>query len=103
MVNINQIMKRAQEMQKKMQDMQAEMTTQEYIGKSGGGMVSLTITGANEMKSLKIDPSLIKMEEKEMLEDLIIAAYNDARSKVDDNSKNSMSGMMSGLGLPPPF
>lgn len=90
-------------MQKKMQDMQAELAGQEYTGKSGGGMVSLTITGDNVMKSLKIDPSLIKIEEKEMLEDLIIAAYNEARSNFDNNSKDSMAGMMNGLGLPPGF
>lgn len=103
MVNINQIMKQAQEMQQKMQDMQAELAKLEYTGKSGGGMVFLTITGTNEMKSLKIDPSLIKLDEKEILEDLVIAAYNDARSKVDNASKDSMSGMMGGLGLPPGF
>lgn len=86
-----------------MQDMQAELSTREYTGKSGGGMITLTITGTNEMKSLKIDPSLIKPEEKEILEDLVVAAYNDARSKVASASKDSMSGMMGGLGLPPGF
>ena len=103
MVNINQIMKQAQEMQKKMQEMQEDLASQEYTGKSGGSMVTLIIDGANNMKSLKINPSLIKVEEKEILEDLIVAAYNDARTKVDANSKNSMSGMLSGLGLPPGF
>ena len=102
MVNINQLMKQAQEMQKKMQDMQSELGAREYEGKSGGGMVTLTLGGNNEMKSVKIDPSLIKPEEKEILEDLLVAAYNDARSKLDSEAKGSMSGMMGGM-LPPGF
>lgn len=99
-MNINQIMKQAQDMQKKMQDMQAELTTREYVGKSGGGMVTLTLNGGGEMRGLKIDSSLIKVDEKEILEDLVVAAYNDAKSKLDAGAKDSMSGMMGGM-LPP--
>lgn len=103
MVNFNQLMKQAQTMQKKMQEAQEQLASAEYSGKSGGNMVNVTINGKMEMKNITIDSSLLKEEEKEVLEDLIIAAYNDAKSKAEESSNNSMSNMMSGMQLPPGF
>ena len=97
MVNMNQIMKQAQAMQKKFADLQAEKETKEYIGTSGGELVKVTITGTSAMKAIKIAPSLFDKEEVEMLEDLIVAAFNDAKKKSDDDSQGSMSDMMGGM------
>ena len=103
MVNINQLMKQAQEMQQKMQLEQEKLAGIEYVGKSGGGMVSVTINGQFDMKKIDIDTSLLQDSEKEMLEDLIVAAYNDAKHKATAASANLMSGMMGNLGLPSGF
>ncbi|MEQ9116398.1 MAG: YbaB/EbfC family nucleoid-associated protein [Rickettsiales bacterium] len=96
-MNINHLMKQAQEMQKKMQDQQEKLAAQEFEGTSGGEMIKVIISGSNEMKSVKIDPSLASKDEVDMLEDLIVAAYNDAKKKLDDETKDSMSGMMGGM------
>lgn len=103
MVNMNQLMKQAQEMQKKMSEMQEQMTNAEFEGKAGGGMVTLIINGKSELKKVNIDPSILNKEDKEIIEDLIVAAYNDAKSKIEENGNNSMNDMMGGLGLPPGF
>jgi len=103
MMNINELMRKAQEMQQKMQEAQAAAATKEYVGKSGGGLVSISVLGDGSMQKITIDSSLIKADEKKILEDLIVAAYNDARAKSDKESQDSMSGMMSGLGMPPGF
>ena len=103
MVNMNQIMKQAQAMQKKVAEMQAEKEKKEYNGSSGGELVRLTLTGKGALTSLTIDPSLCDPEEVEMLEDLIIAAFNDAKKKMDEDSQNSLSDMMGGMALPPGF
>lgn len=103
MIDMKQLMTKAQEMQQKMKDAQDQLANNEYIGKSGGGLVVITLNGRFVITKLHIDPSIIKAEDKDMLEDLIIAAYNEAKSKVDSASENSMSGMMGGLGLPPGF
>ncbi len=103
MVNFNQLMKQAQTLQTKMQEEQQKRMNAEYIGKSGGGLVSVTISGQYEIKKLEIDPSLIKSDEKEILEDLVIAAYNDAKQKADAASADVMSNMMGGMSLPPGF
>lgn len=103
MVNFNQFLKQAQTMQKKMQDMQDQMANAEYLGKAGGNLVSVTISGKSEMKKIEIDPSLLKPEEKEMLEDLIVAAFNDAKQKADQDSQNSMTGAFGNMPLPPGF
>lgn len=87
-------------MQKKMQEFKDKMSNSEYIGKSGGGIVSLTINGDNILKSISIDPSLLKESEKEMLEDLIVAAFNDAKNKLESDSQNQISAL-GGMGLPP--
>jgi DNA-binding YbaB/EbfC family protein len=103
MLNINELMHKAQEMQQKMQESQAELAAKEYVGKSGGSLVEITVLGDGSMKKVQIDPSLIKADEKEILEDLIVAAYNDARTKSDKASQDSMSGMMGGMGIPAGF
>jgi len=97
MVNINQIMKQAQAMQKKISEMQAEKEKKEYSGSSGGEMVKITITGKGNLKSIKIDPSLFDKEEKDMLEDLIIAAFNESKKKMDEDSEGEMSNMLGGM------
>jgi DNA-binding YbaB/EbfC family protein len=100
-MDINQPMKQAQVMQKKMKDMQEQIAKKEFQGKSGGGLVIVTMTGNGEMQKISIDPSLLKPDDKEILEDLIIAAYNDAKAKADQESKNSMTGAFGNLaGLP---
>jgi DNA-binding YbaB/EbfC family protein len=103
MVNINQIMKQAQAMQKKMADMQEQLGTQEFTGSAGGGLLTITVNGKGEVAKVKIDPTLVEKDDVEVLEDLIIAAYKDAKKKADENSESSMSGMMGNLGLPPGF
>ncbi len=97
-MNVNQLLKQAQNMQKKMKELQDENAKMEFEGKSGGGLVSISMSGSGEMKKISIDPSLLKADEKEMLEDLIIAAYNEAKSKADEASKNSMSGAFGNMG-----
>ena len=100
-MDINQLMKQAQVMQKKMKDMQEQIAKKEFQGNSGGGLVIVTMTGNGEMQKISIDPSLLKPDDKEILEDLIIAAYNDAKAKADQESKNSMTGAFGNLaGLP---
>lgn len=98
MNQMNQMMKQAQALQKKMQEAQEKIQQTEMVGTSGAGMVSVTINGKNEMKALKIDPSLIDKDEAEVLEDLIVAAFNDAKGKIDDFSQKEMSQITGGLG-----
>lgn len=102
-MNIQQMMKQAQQMQKKMTEMQEKLAKTEYEGTSGGGMIKVTISGKGELKKLKIDPSLIDPEDPEVLEDLIVAGFNNAKKEADEASESAMSGMMGGLGLPPGF
>ena len=97
---IGQLMKQAQQMQEKMQKAQEELQNIIVHGESGGGMVKISITCKNEIKKIDIDDSLFS-EERDMLEDLLIAAFNDAIRKADKKSQESMSGMTSGLNLPP--
>jgi DNA-binding YbaB/EbfC family protein len=101
MVDYNQFLKQAQGLQKKMQEMQDQMANAEYVGRSGGGLVNITVTGRGEVRKINIDSSLLKPEEKEILEDLIVAAFNDAKQKVDQDSQNSMSNTFGDLSLPP--
>lgn len=102
-MNLQQMMKQAQKMQKKMTDMQEELAAKEYDGQSGGGMIKVKVNGKGELVSLKIDPSLIDPKEPEVLEDLIVAGFNNAKKAADEAQNSAMSGMMSGLGLPPGF
>ena len=97
---IGQLMKQAQQMQEKMQKAQKELQNIIVHGESGGGMVKISITCKNEIKKIDIDDSLFS-EERDMLEDLLIAAFNDAIRKADKKTQESMSGMTSGLNLPP--
>ena len=99
MMNIQGIMKQAQMMQKKMEEEQAKLAQEEVEGTSGGGMVKVVLNGKIEMKKLTVDNSLVDPDDKEVLEDLIVAAYNDAKNKVDAKMQESMSAMTGGLNL----
>ena len=105
MLNIQGIMKQAQAMQKKMEDMQEKLAQQDVTGVSGGGMVKVTMNGKFEMKKVEIDKSLIVADEADIQEDLIVAASNDAKNKVEtmmsDGMKDATGGRNSpGLKLP---
>jgi DNA-binding YbaB/EbfC family protein len=95
------IMKQAQAMQQKMQDMQAELDTIEVEGSAGGGMVKITMTAKGQLKSVSLDPSLLNADEKEIVEDLIVAAANDARAKAERTMQERMAEVTKGLPLPP--
>jgi len=95
------LMGKAKEMQAKFQTMQEEIAQMEATGQAGGGLVSVTLTGKFEMKSLKVDPSLFKEDEVEILEDLILAAHNDAKAKVESAMKEKTAELTAGLPLPP--
>jgi len=101
-MNINDLMKQAQDMQGKMQKMQEEMANAEVTGEAGAGLVSVIMTGRHDVKRVQIDQSLLT-EDKEMLEDLLAAAVNDAVRKVETQSRDQMAKMTAGMGLPPGF
>jgi DNA-binding YbaB/EbfC family protein len=101
MKNIGQMMKQAQAMQAKMQEMQAALERTEVTGVSGGGMVEVTVTGKGEMRRIKLDPKLVDPADVGMLEDLIVAAANDARAKVEQQMQAEMAKLTGGLQLPP--
>ena len=101
MNNFNDMMKKAQEMQKKMQEMQESLASLEVEGTAGGGMVKIVMNCKNEVKKIELDPSIIKQEEKQMMEDLIVAALNDAKTKAEEKSKEEMAKFSGDLGLPP--
>jgi len=101
MKNLGAMMKSAQQMQDKMKSLQDELSNAEVTGTSGGGMVEVTMTGKHETKTVKIDPSLIVAEDAAVLEDLIAAAFNDAKSKVETVMQEKMSELTGGLQLPP--
>ncbi|MCX7338404.1 MAG: YbaB/EbfC family nucleoid-associated protein [Alphaproteobacteria bacterium] len=103
MKNLNQMLKQAQELQAKMADMQNKLSEAEMIGLSGGGMVKITVNGKGEMKHVKIDPALMDSKDNEILEDLIIAAFNDAKAKVDSHMSEEMGKVTGGLALPKGF
>ena len=94
------IMKQAQKMQEQMQQAQEELAKQKVTGESGGGMVKVTMNGKHEIHRVEIDDALMG-DDKEMLEDLVAAACNDAVKKVASSMENSMSDLTSGLNLPP--
>lgn len=97
---IGQLMKQAQQMQAEMQKAQEEMASTTVTGESGAGMVRVTMTCKHEIRALEIDDAAIG-DDKEMLEDLITAAFNDAVRRVEETVQEKYSGMTSGLGLPP--
>ena len=98
---LGNMMKQAQKMQEDMQEAQAEIANMESTGEAGGGLVSITVNGAHECKRVNIDASLLEDDDKEMLEDLIAAAFNDAAHKMAETSKDKMSGITEGMSLPP--
>ena len=95
------LMKQAQDMQKKMADMQAQLETLEFEGSAGGGLVKVVMTAKNVLKSVKIDPSLMVQGEEEILEDLVISASNDARNKAERAVQEKMADVTLGLPIPP--
>jgi len=101
--NLSQMMKQVEEMQTRMQDMQAKLEQATVIGQSGGGLVKLTLNGKGALKAVTIDPSLLKVDEREILEDLIIAAHGDAKSKMENLIADQMKDLTGGLPLPPGF
>ena len=101
MVNIGNMMKQAQQLQKKMADAQEKLNTIEVEGSSGGGMVKVIATAKGEIKSINLDDSLMIKEEKEITEDLIVAAINDAKQKGEAASQEEMKSVTGGIPLPP--
>ena len=101
MKNLGQMMKQAQEMQTRMQEMQSALEAVEITGTAGGDMVRVTVTGKGEMKALSVDESLVVPADKEVMEDLVVAAFNDARRKLDAHVQEETSKIMGGLQLPP--
>lgn len=95
------MMKQAKEMQSRMQEVQERIAALEVTGSSGGGLVVVTLGGKGDMKAMKVDPSLVKPDEAEILEDLILAAHNDARGKLDGRTAELAQEMTGGLSLPP--
>jgi len=96
------LMQQAQKMQEEMQKQQAELANKIIIGEAGAGIVKVTITGKNQLKSLDIDYAMLDGD-MEMMEDLIIAAFNDAQNKIASEQQGSMADMMGGIDLPPGF
>jgi len=94
------LMKQAQKMQENMQKAQEELANMEVTGQAGGGLVSVVMTGRHDLRRVAIDQSLME-EDKEMLEDLLAAAVNDAVRQIEKESQERMSGMTAGMGLPP--
>ena len=98
---MSQIMKQAKAMQEKMAEMQKKIEETEIEGSSGGGAVKIVMNGKHEVKNLFIDPSIVNSDEKEVLEDLIIAALNDANKKIAENTNDQLGSISGGMGLPP--
>ena len=97
-IGLNDIMKRAQEMQKKLQDIQKQVAEMEAVGQSGGGMVKIIVTGQHYPKKVTLDPNLLK-EERSIIEDLIAAAINDTTDKIEKNLRDKMGGL-AGMKMP---
>ena len=97
---LGNIMKQAQRMQEEMQKAQEQLAAEEVTGESGGGMVKIVMNGKHEVRRVEIDPSLME-DDKEMLEDLVAAAVNDAAHRIAEKAQESMSGLTAGLPLPP--
>ncbi len=101
MVNINQMMKQMQSMQQKFSQAQEEIAKREFEGASGGSLVTITLNGKGAMVKISLDPSLLDKDEVDVLEDLVLAAFNDAKKKLDAETEGSMSDLMGGIPLPP--
>ena len=100
MKNLGQLMKQAQQMQEKMTEMQAQLETVEMAGVAGGGMVEVTLSGKGEIRRVRIDKAVVDPAEVEVLEDLLVAAFNDARAKVNAHAEAEMQKLTGGLALP---
>jgi nucleoid-associated protein EbfC len=100
--DMGNLMKQAQKIQEQMQKAQEELANAQQQGEAGGGLVKVVMTGRHDVKKVQIDESLMT-EDKEILEDLLAAAVNDAVRKIEDFSKQKMSGMAAGMGIPPNF
>jgi DNA-binding YbaB/EbfC family protein len=103
MKNLGEMMQQVQAMQSRMAEMQARLEQATVTGQSGGGLVKVTLTGKGAMTAVVIDPSLLKPEEKDILEDLIIAAHTDAKNKSEAMMAEEMKSVTGGLPLPPGF
>ena len=100
MKNMNQMLKQAQQMQQKMLEMQQKSESLSLGGISGGGMVRATVNGKGLLTAIKIDPSIVSLEDLEMLEDLIVTAFNDAKNKIDVQINNEMASITGGVNIP---
>lgn len=100
--NMGELMKQAQKMQEQLKQQQEQMANAEVTGEAGAGMVKVVMTGRHDVKKVDLDASLLT-EDKEFLEDLLAAAVNDAVRKIEEKNKSSMSGLASGMGMPPGF
>ncbi len=101
MKDLMKMMKQAQEIQGRMQRMQEELAALEVSGQSGAGLVTITLNGKGEMRAVKIDPSLLKPDDAEIVEDLVLAAFQDAKGKVEAEMQKRMQEVAGGLPLPP--
>jgi DNA-binding YbaB/EbfC family protein len=101
MKNLGNMMKQAQQMQARMQEMQKQLAQTEMTGQAGGGMVQVTVAGSGELRKIKIEKSVVDPADVEMLEDLIVAACNDAKTKLDVHIQEETSKIMGGMQLPP--
>ncbi len=101
MKNLTDIMKQVQSMQSRMEDMQSKLESVVVTGQSGAGLVKVTMNGKGAVKAIEIDPSLMKTDEREILEDLLVTAIGDAKAKVDASAADEMKAMTGGLPLPP--
>ena len=99
--NMSNLMKQAQQLQANMQRAQAEIATLEVTGEAGGGMAKVTMTGKHEVRRVVLDPSIVSSDDKDMLEDLIAAAINDAVQKLERATQEKMASVMGGMQLPP--
>lgn len=100
--NMGDLMRQAQKIQEQMQKAQEELANAEVTGESGGSLVTVVMTGRHDVRKVSIDPSLMG-EEKDILEDLVAAAVNDAVRKIEKRNQERMSGLTAGLGIPPGF
>jgi nucleoid-associated protein EbfC len=101
MKNLGNMLKQAQQLQAKMAEMQERLAEMEVAGASGGGMVNVTLNGKGEVRKLKIDPTLVDPAETEILEDLVVAAFNDAKARLETQLQDEMGKLTGGLPLPP--
>ena len=100
MKNLSQMLKQAQQMQSRMQEMQAKLEATEVEGAAGGGMVKVVLTGKGDLRRVSLDPSLVVVDEREVLEDLLVAAHADAKQKVEAVMAEEMQKATGGLNLP---